>query len=976
MGRSAESNRALTCCLIFASAIGAGVVALNLPTQLVQVSRVELSSLRFLEAPANSNPQANIESSGWPLTYRIRSFAPKDALVEGNPANTAGGDHPTGSRSFDFFFSWHKLAFDGFVAILLMALVAGATWARHQHLSYSANASRIRWRYDLATALACLALPLSLYGISYAKAQRHIRLAESLSGIGRVTLKAKVPVWMSNRLPKTFHHAFLRLSDVQVYKPNAAVFQKLAEADTLHRVDIYAASIEATELDFIGRSKTLISLSLINCRISSEAFQRIADHQPLRHLALRGCPVTAQDTLVLDRLPRLELVDLSRTEITLSELDQPGWSKTVKTLRLTRPPRGSEDSLDIAGWKQLTTLHVRRPALNANDSPLTLTIRDCPRLKDLYLDRWQKHILVAKNLPRLVEIHEPLGEIELEYFEPIFPQMSRWQRLELTNLPLIRSLEFHSNDLQSVQLKNVPSLRQVSISNSLGENYAGIPYKAGPALEIGDWLDEVSKIPSIERVLIRDAKMGQAEINRISELPFLKEFRCERTELKDDEIATFARNSSLEILDFGQCSVNQACFNRLASLPKLKSLTADLSLVENFEIQGRPNLQIIATQPFRRLRTLELRQLPRLSSAIVIQDHIEQLRVLHVPNLRELVVECPWPEDSEIEGVDSLLRFAGGGFRLNDRLLKSILRCKKLDQLTLAYPELSPSSLKQISRLTHLTTLEVPGCRVNDSVAASWSTLSRLRRACFDNTQIGAETIRWMSTLESLRSLSLNGVDLRGDAGKELIQVQQLTELSLADANIDPENIIAILEQSGVESIDLSRLKVTQRVLNAIAQSASLEYCVLSGCELSTDQLCDLLARAPSLHVEVHPLDQEESEYASLADTTAPAGMPENHFKELRGRIHGLPLPGSPRRRFGQHRCMIQAHRTPEQRKPEQQKSEQEKRNRLPATLVSRPFAVDLFRDPSVSQKPAMPPTRPPTRPPPRPPTRSATTRK
>lgn len=990
MGRSAELNRTLACCLIFALTVGAGVAALNQPTLWVQVDRREMSALQFMDSSANSNAHVPLEYSGWPLTYRIRSEAPKPESAGGNHAAGgtraagAGNERLTPSSPYELFFSWPKLMLNAIVAMALMASVAWVTWARHRHLSGSANANRIRWRYDLATAMACFALPLSLYGISYAKAQRHIRLANDLSADGRIALTSRVPEWMAHRLPKTFHHAFLRLSDAQALRPEAEVFDKLSGVETLRNVSFYAADIDVKALDFIGSSKTLSSLSLINCRISPEALDRIADHQPLRRLALRGCPLTTDDTTVLDRLTRLEMVDLSRTNIVLAELEQPGWSQTVTDLRLTRPPRGKQDTLEIIGWKRLVSLHVRRPELDPNDSPLTLIIRDCPHLKDLHLDRWQKHVLVAENLPALSEIHEPLFESAMDYEIPFSAQMSRWQRIELTNLPSIGSLEFQSEDLKSVQLKGVPNLRQVSIGNSTGESFSGMPLKTGPPLEIGNWLRNISQVPSIERVMIDDAIMGQDEIDQLARLPFLKELRCQRTELKSDEVASLDRNSTLEIIDVHQCVIDQACFNRLTSLPKLKTLNADLSLIENLEIQGLPNLQVVATKPFKHLRTLDIQQLPRFSSALIIQNRIEHLRVIDVPGLQELVVECPWPEDSQVQTIDCLRRFAAGGIGVNDELLEVILQCKDLDQLTMAYPHVSPNQLKRIGELTHLTTLELPGCQIDDSVAASWSSLSRLRRACFDHTQVGAETLRWLSTLESLRSVSLNGVDLRGDAGDELTRVRQLTELSLADAIIAPETIVTLLSQGEIESIDLSRLKVTQPIFDAIQQSKSLTYCVLNGCQLSADRLHDLLAGAPRLHVEtcpdgaaivdathpkISPADDQTLDPERTANALSAVGQSKGQSKgqstkqwnQLRHRIHGLPLAGSPQRQFGRHRAMIQVHQT----------SARPTRNAQPHNTPTekpfrRPFAVELFRAPRDAGGPAIAEKQPDSQAPPK----------
>ncbi|CAN0487492.1 unnamed protein product, partial [Hapterophycus canaliculatus] len=165
---------------------------------------------------------------------------------------------------------------------------------------------------------------------------------------------------LDRRLPKPFHHVFLRVREARIANPDKNTIRKLAQLETLRGVHIYSAEVDADDLKFIDESNTLTSLALINCRLSTDAITKLANHQPLRQISLRGCPLSNLDARALDRLPHLKAVDLSRTGLKLSKLNQPGWAKTVERLQLSRPTAGQEDSLSIDGWMKLTSLHLHR----------------------------------------------------------------------------------------------------------------------------------------------------------------------------------------------------------------------------------------------------------------------------------------------------------------------------------------------------------------------------------------------------------------------------------------------------------------------------------------------------------------------------------------------------------------------------------------------------------------------------------------
>jgi hypothetical protein len=68
------------------------------------------------------------------------------------------------------------------------------------------------------------------------------------------------------------------------------------------------------------------------------------------------------------------------------------------------------------------------------------------------------------------------------------------------------------------------------------------------------------------------------------------------------------------------------------------------------------------------------------------------------------------------------LRFCAlAGPTVNDHVCEQLWDCTRLEHLTLAYSNLSRQSLMRIGDLHQLNTLILPGCDVDDALAANWS---------------------------------------------------------------------------------------------------------------------------------------------------------------------------------------------------------------------------------------------------------------
>lgn len=923
---SPHRRRAVLCGVLFSVGIGFCLLLLNWPTDQVPVVKMEFGSFPQSPYPYTIIDSPQFRHAGWPATYlyRVHSGA---ASYDQRPTL------PTNSPYTTYFSPWWLLLNVVFAAVV-MACVGGFTWVRHRHLSHVAESSRIRWRYDALIASICLIAPLCLWAASNHTAKQHLEIAKRWAKLGRCDLVAEVPGWMANRLPRSFARSFMRIRSVHIIRPTKQTFDELARVPSLHQVALYQSDVGDFDLRFLRSSPSLVDLTIGYCRLGAGAIQEIAGQEQLQRLSLRGCRVTNDELDLLDQLSHLEFVDLTQTDLALSQFNHPGWSKTVCRLNLPRPGSGTSDRLRIADWPRLVDLAITRPEAELNDSTLSLELHDCPRLSSLSLDRWQKHSLSASNLPMLTKIYEPSGDLTFSDYDyededdlSAMPGMSRWQHLDLSDLPRFDQLTCQATDLRSIRLSGVPRLREVSIGDGIFDQLR--PQKSTqkstqnrPDLP-SFWAEAIRHVPALRRVYISDLRLTRDDLGLICSLPHLKELHCAQTNLTNDDLFVLEQNQSFEIVNLGGCVVEQSQFDRLIKLPELKFLTADLSKIRRVSVTDNTQLQGMVTQPYQNLQTLSLDTLPRLISGVVIQGGVEKLCLKSVPSIQELIIEGPWPADYEIDGLDGLLRFAGGGSNIDDRLVELLLKCPQLDQLTLAYPHVSRSMLRRFGELNTLTSLDLPGCDVDDEIVTSWRELSRLRRVCLDDTRIGSGTIRWLADQGSLRSLSLNFLDLTGPAGRELEAINQLSDLSLVHTRISQETVISILKHQAIDAIDLTGMPVSDALLAAIGTSTSLRYCVLNETGIDRDQVNRLLADCPFLHLEVAGMSNDD-----LHATTIHVGH----------RIHNPDSSNNPRHYQGyQHRSMITSQVSRQDSEPFKTSS----------VLVHRPFSSELFRQPT-----------------------------
>ncbi|SMP58861.1 hypothetical protein SAMN06265222_106137 [Neorhodopirellula lusitana] len=911
MDTAAEYRRAIVCSLLFASITGLILVLANVPTKRVQVGEHIFGNVEYWRSRHFTIAESKLVKAGWPLTYQIQVHP--QIATESTPL---------------YVFSWWKLLLDILVVVAVVGGVGGYTYYRQLHISRSADGMRARRRFDITTALVCFLLPFVYYGGASWVASRHKALADQIGEEGTCTLAAELPEWFADRCPRVFHSTFFRLTHVQIHTPSPQIFDQLTRINTLRDLQVVRNQVDGQQLRLLKHSPALTTLRLERCKLAPEAIEAVANHSLLLNLSLRGSALSASELVQLDRLTNLLNVDLTGTGIRLAGLNMPHWQESVQSLDLMCPEPGQADQLSLKDWDSLEKLLVTGDGIRVNREVLLLEICDCPNLKEVMLDRLQKYSLVAKNLPELERINDPYESYLFDEGSAHYPSLVRWQHVDMEDVPSLQLLEFLAPDIETVAISGASRLKAVTlVYDEFRESTTGDSSSPSEA-SIESWVDAVSQLDSIQQLTIEGVKLTVEQFQRVCRLPFLNTIHYDNSHLGDVAIQETEFSDSIQYLDFGRASLSQKTLERLLELPNLKTIRADFSGVTELRIHACEKLVTIDTLPFESLETVELLDLPRMTSGVVVKEGLQRIRVVGAPRLQEIVVGSAWPKDYEFGQLTGVTRFAAGGPEVTDDLFESLLTCRKLDELSFAYPSLSRSVLERMSELRHLTKLELPGCELNDSIISNWQGLSRLRRVCFDDTEVGGDTIAWLATLESLRSLSLNYLKLDVDARQTISMLRQVPSMSFVETQLDPEPLIHLLSGPSLEDLDLSGTEVSNELLDAIAANRTLRSCVLTDCQLDREYLSRLFNDDTRLVVE----STESDTQLVLSYST--------RYERSRSGFESRPPHGMHRR--GRHRFREQ--RDEPYHEPPMNPSPEIGVSRLNELIATETFKIEDFR--------------------------------
>ncbi len=819
--------------LVLVSIVLVSMGLLNLPYQYVETEGRWFGSVEIASSGSQIQIQALPTMAGWPLRYGVQY-------------------ENDGRREYRYW-STPKL-----VANLCITLSAAVfVYAYIRIRNWKTNAARNRRLtqsiFDIGTALAILIVPAVTVAWQHNIANQHRRFVSQLLRYGNCQMSCWLPKPIVDHIPSGLVSPLMRLRQVQIYGPNQQIVERVTQVPTLVAFYSFGGTFDSSAIEPLAENVHFSTLALNRRSLSKADLALVARLRWLGQMNLTRSNLNSEMLRHLDEMQYLKSIDLSSTEVTLSQIGVPKWSATVEELYVSRPATGSEGSLHIDGWPRLKRLSVSRLSSDMNESLLKIQLSNLPSLEFLQIDRNQKHHLVFHNLPRLATIDEDTSTLQrMLGYKDLIPGLTWASKLHLDGVPSLPHVGCFARDLESFSVRDAIGLRSVKLGSFLISALGfPTPQPADPQ-RCQAWIQKIADGDGPGTLDFTDLPLSQADLSPLVNNTRIRRLGLNNSGVSFDQIKQLAAMKQMESLDIGSCRLEADQLTwLLEEFPKLENLTVDGAGLTRFDLTTNKHLKRIDASLLENATDIRIVDHPSLETCLTMARTPESMEIRNAYSLRGLALREPWPKHAKVSGLRDLEWFAGGGKAIDDELLDVLLQCGSLDQLTLAYTSISPEKATEIGQLSKLSMLAIPGADIDDEVTANWHELNSLWELNLDDTSVSVGTIAWLSGIQSLRRLSLNRVPLSNDAVDALTEVRQICELQLAGVSIETEKLKRLLDGSNIESLDLSGWIVDAEFVDVIAGAASLKHLVLHDSQIDAQSLNRILNSNPSIYVDL-----------------------------------------------------------------------------------------------------------------------------
>lgn len=749
------------------------------------------------------------------------------------------------------FWSSVSLAFN---VILGIVLTVFAGYAAH-HISRLSkrtessklNAPAMAKRIRLAATISISALMLlTVAAISFRRASERSR-ANELAQRASVLSYAIVPKPIASSFPLPILEQFSRIRSVFLWKRLDFEASNFVSIPTLRNFGTIGFSPTPDEVRSLAQHEQMLYLSIRNASIPDETLEAISTLKSLRRLDLIGCTNLSNGLCDLSKLDRLEMLDATSSDLTLSKLS-PTWPSKIRTLYLSRPRSGS-DSLTLSGMPALTQLRVSRFDETFNPDPVQIQLSNLPNLEHIGLETSQRLSLRVDLAPRL----KGLGFTEQETSQRRGTPSSLWFReLHLNGVPSLRDLHCDGLDLKEISIRKAPNLKKLMFGRY---DYDGAkqvePISDSRRTQLQDIINQLAKCDGPSTLDLSTLPLGSVDLSPLAQNERVRKLVLINCEVSGEQMLKLTQLKGFEYLDLRGCPISdQDATALLDANASLESLLVSTDEFETIRVLHEPSLCEFIASDSLRARNIDIVGSPRLKAELVLGDKIESLRIRDGNSLLGISVNGPLPIASELKGLRSLKFFAVGGKQIGDDLCEDLWQCSELDHLTIAYGSLSQRSLQKIGLLHKLTVLALPGSNIDDSLVQNhWGNLTLLSDVDLSDTKVSAKTVEFLTSLGNLQKVALNHCDLKP---KDLIgfcDVDQLIELEVAGIGMEADCLVGCLRRGMLDRLDLSDTKLSSEVVEVLVSpiANSLAFLGLQGCDINEDDLVRIAEAHPRL---------------------------------------------------------------------------------------------------------------------------------
>ena len=772
--------------------------------------------------------------------------------------------------------SGKNLVIDLLLMLGCVVLVYYVSRMRYRIVESSPASDRKCQLLDTVTLIVCVTSITLVAFKLYNETQRHLRLASHPGLNGSCYYSCEVPAILKTKLPPFAKNFLGRIRFVNSRRPSRECLAEIFRLPSLNGLLLENVSLEPSQLRSLSAIPHFRSLQLNGMELTIEHVSFIGQFHQLEDLSLSYTNLDGNLLRSLDTLKRLRSVSFVGTPLRLADLGSPAWKDSVNLLELPRQVKGPEDQLKIDQWSALDLLSISNPSVLVSPGTIRVEITNCPQLRRILIDRVQKCDFIVKDLPKLQELGEELNE--LNFFGTPLDGIARescFGIVDIENAPSLKELGVFANELKSIRIRNAPSLDQLTISNGQYVDRAGARFSLVHRDSLQRIIDDLGNCEGPTSLAFDRWDFQQINMQSLAKNQRIRELRFSSSRIDFTQIRQLAGLFRLRSISAKSCKTSPDDLAWLLdTYPELEKMDFDIGNIDKLTLCSQPNLVSLKGRPLKQVRSIRIQDVPELEMDIHVACPVDELLVSNAPQLTGLGLESPWPPQAKVSGLRGLKWFAAGGTGVDDSVLDSVLYCRSLDRLMPAYPSVSKESLRNIGDFSELTSLVLPGAKVDDTVTSCYGKLKMLREANFDYCKIGASTIEWLLRIESMRRLSINYVELPPEVLLVLSGMKQLNELEIAGAEVSEDVFTSLVMDLRLEHLNIADQKLSRKKFECLMQNKTLRLLNVCGCGLSGEQMQQLLGANPLLSICSTETESEDTPEEASSDERASGQTP------------------------------------------------------------------------------------------------------
>ncbi len=710
---------------------------------------------------------------------------------------------------------------------------------------------------DLMVLTGIIALGVGYWRWSVYSASAEATLAQSIRDAkGFTTSTLLLPEVAAVRIPDTWHSDLKRVSEVALTNPTTEVLEKVVQLPYLKHLSIDSGEADLSLLARLKDRPLFISLRIANRRVDEQLVQTVASLTQLQNLVITRSSLTDAQLAQVTALPRLQYFNAVDSVVTLRGCAGLKCAQTARILELPRPEEKNGDALELTNWPELRKLVCNSVMRKPNNETVQLVVKDMPKLANIQLDAMQLYDLELDNVPKL----ESVGAL-MSYRQSRLKDGGSTStvpciaHLKLGELPGCKNFNLHAQALRDLEFTRPLTCFFKFSSQTMTANGSSINSMPVARSRVQRWLDAFRDGVGPSWVTFEHVDMRKTNFDNLAKSSSLRHLAFVGCQLDAAQLGALRGMQGLEELHLGQLPLTGPQIEAIvSSLPKLSILECDGSAVKRLKLVNSTTIRsIFAAQQTgpTPLEALHLAHMPNFAEKIDLPANLFYLHLEDVPAITQLTTSGPWPAKAVFKGLRNLKVFAASGPNLTDEVIDELIKCEKLEQLSLTDHSLSPASLARLGSLTRLQRLDLSRSKLDDAGLAALGGLSQLSSLKVEETQITEQSLPTLAKLTALEKLSISGTNVATDSLSQLASLSQLRELHCASLPFSEGAMRGLANLKSLRYLDLTNTELNTTTVMQLGQISNLERLTLNDCRLDGQVLMAVAEQARNVQFEL-----------------------------------------------------------------------------------------------------------------------------